>query len=107
MGRKGLGPAAGGPEDQSQRERHRPHCRGARGHGGRTTLSREASGFEHDLTVRRRLRRFVLLPVVLFGLAGVPGAAAPAEMAAQTVAVSSARLWPAVDYTRVTIESPA
>jgi N-acetylmuramoyl-L-alanine amidase len=54
------------------------------------------------------VRRALLLPFILLDLLLVSGAAAPAEMPAQqTVAVTAARLWPAVDYTRVTIESPA
>jgi N-acetylmuramoyl-L-alanine amidase len=67
-------------------------------------LSRKGSAFEH-LTARHRQRRFALSSFLLFSLL-VFGLTAPALAADAQVAVSSARMWPAVDYTRVTLESP-
>jgi N-acetylmuramoyl-L-alanine amidase len=56
--------------------------------------------------VRQRLRRFFSFASIALGFLVLFGAGAPAEGAGPQVAVSSARLWPAVDYTRVTLESP-
>jgi N-acetylmuramoyl-L-alanine amidase len=67
-------------------------------------LSREASAFEH-LTARESRRRFPLFSFLLSCLF-VLGLAAPVPAAGSQVVVSSARMWPAVDYTRVTLESP-
>lgn len=67
-------------------------------------MSREASAFEHHLTTRRRLRRLHF--VSLLGFLFVFGSALPAAAAGPQVAVSAARMWPAVDYTRVTLEAP-
>lgn len=70
-------------------------------------MSRKARAFEHHLTVRRRPRRCGAIALFLFAFLIALSIAAPPGAQAQQIAVSAARMWPAVDYTRVTLESPA
>src|SRR5688572_27698264 len=104
MARESTRAAAPGSGHSAERHRPRKDCGRGRAFGGRQALSRPARIGVSHLALWRGLRAFV--PVVLLAAAALSLSFYSAAAFAQ-IKVSAARVWPAADYTRITLESPA